>query len=61
MSKAPPQPCCRYIAKIVCSIVRFISQCHAKGIVYRDIKPDNFLFLNTHEHSPLKVRATTMA
>eukprot|EP00201_Polytomella_parva_P020986 CAMPEP_0175046448 /NCGR_PEP_ID=MMETSP0052_2-20121109/5039_1 /TAXON_ID=51329 ORGANISM="Polytomella parva, Strain SAG 63-3" /NCGR_SAMPLE_ID=MMETSP0052_2 /ASSEMBLY_ACC=CAM_ASM_000194 /LENGTH=210 /DNA_ID=CAMNT_0016310201 /DNA_START=522 /DNA_END=1154 /DNA_ORIENTATION=+ len=44
----------RYIASLVRSMLRFISQCHAKGIVYRDIKPDNFLFLDPREGSPLK-------
>lgn len=44
----------RYIAKLVRSILRFISQCHAKGIIYRDVKPDNFLFLTKEENSPLK-------
>jgi hypothetical protein len=29
----------RYIAGLVRSILRFIAQCHAKGIVYRDVKP----------------------
>jgi len=29
----------RYIAVLVQSILRFIAQCHAKGIVYRDVKP----------------------
>ena len=28
----------RYIARQVRSILRFISQCHAKGIIYRDTK-----------------------
>ncbi len=27
-----------YIARLVRSILRFVSQCHAKGIIYRDIK-----------------------
>ncbi len=27
-----------YISRIVRSILRFVSQCHAKGIIYRDIK-----------------------
>ncbi|MEW5305938.1 MAG: hypothetical protein WDW36_008448 [Sanguina aurantia] len=44
----------RYIATIVRSILRFISQCHAKGIIYRDVKPDNFLFLSSKEDAPLK-------
>lgn len=44
----------KYIASIVRSILRFISQCHAKGIIYRDVKPDNFLFLTKEDDSPLK-------
>lgn len=34
----------RYIAYLVRSVLRFVAQSHAKGIIYRDIKPDNFLF-----------------
>lgn len=34
----------RYTAFLVRSVLRFVAQCHAKGIIYRDIKPDNFLF-----------------
>ncbi|KAI8467471.1 MAG: kinase-like domain-containing protein [Monoraphidium minutum] len=44
----------RFIAGLVRSILRFIAQCHARGIVYRDVKPDNFLFLTKDEDSPLK-------
>eukprot|EP00878_Enallax_costatus_P014411 GHUV01015071.1.p1 GENE.GHUV01015071.1~~GHUV01015071.1.p1 ORF type:complete len:625 (+),score=149.12 GHUV01015071.1:250-1875(+) len=44
----------KYISRLVRSILRFIAQCHAKGIIYRDVKPDNFLFLTTEEDSPLK-------
>ena len=29
----------RYIAGLARSILRFIAQCHARGIVYRDVKP----------------------
>lgn len=28
----------KYIARLARSILRFVSQCHAKGIIYRDIK-----------------------
>ncbi len=44
----------KYIVRLVRSILRFISQCHAKGFVYRDVKPDNFLFLTNDPDSPLK-------
>ena len=35
-------------------MLRFIAQCHAKGIIYRDVKPDNFLFLTPEEKSPIR-------
>ena len=41
---------CRYVR----DILRFVAQAHANGILYRDIKPDNFLFLDGSEFSPLK-------
>eukprot|EP00798_Chlamydomonas_sp_ICE-L_P021458 gene21458-28430_t len=44
----------KYIARLVRSILRFVSQCHSKGFIYRDIKPDNFLFLSNDVDSPLK-------
>jgi len=44
----------KYIARLSRSILRFVSQCHAKGIIYRDIKPDNFLFVTNDEDSQLK-------
>lgn len=44
----------RDVAIIVSSILRFIAQCHGKGIVYRDVKPDNFLFVRDETGSPIK-------
>jgi calcium-dependent protein kinase len=44
----------KYIVPIVRSILRFISQCHAKGFIYRDVKPDNFLFQTKDPDSHLK-------
>lgn len=44
------------VAFIIRSILRFVAQCHAKGIIFRDVKPDNFLFLTKADNSP--VRAT---
>lgn len=41
------------VASIIRSVLRFIAQCHAKGIIYRDVKPDNFLFL-TKEATSVK-------
>lgn len=42
------------VADIIRSVLRFIAQCHAKGIIYRDVKPDNFLFLTPAEDSPIR-------
>ncbi|CAL5222918.1 g5351 [Coccomyxa viridis] len=42
------------VADIMRSVLRFIAQCHAKGIIYRDVKPDNFLFLTPEEKSPIR-------
>ncbi len=42
------------IAGIIRCVLRFIAQCHAKGIIYRDVKPDNFLFLTQDADSPMR-------
>jgi calcium-dependent protein kinase len=37
----------RQVAHIMRSVLRFLSQCHSKGIVYRDVKPENFMLLHS--------------
>ncbi|KAL6765408.1 kinase-like domain-containing protein [Haematococcus lacustris] len=41
-------------APIIASVLRAIAQCHARGVVLRDVKPENFLFLTTQPGAPLK-------
>jgi len=41
-------------AKISRNILQMVAQCHAKYIVYRDIKPTNFLFTTNSESAVLK-------
>lgn len=36
----------RQAAEVMRAVLRFLSQCHAKGLVYRDVKPENFLLLH---------------
>ncbi|GFR43538.1 hypothetical protein Agub_g4417 [Astrephomene gubernaculifera] len=42
-------------AALVAEILRTLAQCHAKGIVLRDVKPENFLFLTPAPDAPLKM------
>ncbi|KAH7620048.1 putative Calcium-dependent protein kinase 17 [Nannochloris sp. 'desiccata'] len=45
----------RQAAEVMRAVLRFLSQCHAKGLVYRDVKPENFLLLHKDElGSPVK-------
>lgn len=44
----------RQVASIMRSVLRFLSQCHAKGIVYRDVKPENFMLLHKNEGAGMK-------
>lgn len=39
----------RQVAHIMRAVLRFLSQCHAKGLVYRDVKPENFMLLSRDE------------
>ena len=41
-------------AELVRSVLRTAAQCHSRGIIFRDIKPDNFLFERDEAGSPLK-------
>lgn len=44
----------REVAKLAMKIVRAVKACHSLKVMHRDIKPDNFLFVNS-EDGPLKI------
>jgi serine/threonine protein kinase len=35
--------CCAVSHRIITDVLRAVAQCHAKGVLLRDVKPDNFL------------------
>ncbi|KAM3295905.1 hypothetical protein ACQJBY_038304 [Aegilops geniculata] len=35
-------------------MLKVAAECHLRGLVHRDMKPENFLFKSTKEDSPLK-------
>ena len=41
-------------ARVARSILQMIAQCHSKGVVYLDVKPENFLYLTPSDDSVLK-------
>jgi calcium-dependent protein kinase len=43
-----------YAARIMRYVLQTIAQFHAHGVVWRDVKPENFLFANEDNDSPLK-------
>eukprot|EP00192_Tetraselmis_astigmatica_P010728 CAMPEP_0117698574 /NCGR_PEP_ID=MMETSP0804-20121206/29828_1 /TAXON_ID=1074897 /ORGANISM="Tetraselmis astigmatica, Strain CCMP880" /LENGTH=355 /DNA_ID=CAMNT_0005512887 /DNA_START=129 /DNA_END=1196 /DNA_ORIENTATION=+ len=42
------------IADIMRTVLRFLGQCHSKGVIYRDVKPENFLFTDRTQFRRLK-------
>ncbi|CAD6268826.1 unnamed protein product [Miscanthus lutarioriparius] len=44
----------RGAASLLRTIVQIVHTCHAMGVMYRDIKPENFLLLSKAEDAPLK-------
>ncbi len=40
---------------IIQQVLQAVAQCHAKGVMVRDVKPENFLFLDDRPNAPLKV------
>ncbi|XAR73776.1 Non-specific serine/threonine protein kinase [Bertholletia excelsa] len=41
-------------AVVVRQMLKVAAQCHLRGLVHRDMKPENFLFKSSKEDSPLK-------
>jgi len=46
---------CGQVARLVREALHAVAQCHARGVVVRDVKPQNFLLLGEGEASPLKL------
>ncbi|MCO5579283.1 hypothetical protein L7F22_033137 [Adiantum nelumboides] len=44
----------REAARFMQAIVKVVQTCHSLNVMHRDLKPDNFLFLNEEEEAPLK-------
>ena len=35
-------------------ILRTVAQCHSRGVIVRDVKPENFLFKDARPDAPLR-------
>lgn len=44
----------RDAARLVREVLRTVAQCHAAGVLMRDVKPENFLFASPDPDAPLK-------
>jgi len=42
------------VAAVARCVLRTLAQCHAKNVIYRDIKPDNFVYKSSDQDSKLK-------
>lgn len=42
-------------AEVVRVVLRTIAQCHAKGVAFRDVKPENFMYSSPDPAAPLKL------
>ncbi|KAF7833586.1 calcium-dependent protein kinase 17 [Senna tora] len=45
----------RAAASLVRTMVQIVHTCHSMGVIHKDLKPENFIFLNKDENSPIKV------
>jgi len=44
----------RQVANVLRSVLRMLAQCHSKGVIFMDVKADNFLYLTNDPSSVLK-------
>ena len=53
LKQGPPSE--RDAQRMLADLLRAIAQCHAAGVVVRDVKPDNFLFVSGRPGAALKM------